>query len=68
MDGTDDRAEGAWDKTKGKLKEGAGEATGDPGLAQEGRDDQAKGKGKQAVGHAKDATENLKEGIKDAMK
>jgi uncharacterized protein YjbJ (UPF0337 family) len=68
MGGTDDRAEGAWDKTKGKVKEGVGDATDDPGLEQEGRNDQAKGKGKEAVGHAKDAAENLKEGIKDAMK
>jgi uncharacterized protein YjbJ (UPF0337 family) len=38
------------------------DGTDDPGLAQEGRNDQAKGR--QAVGHAKHAAENLKEGIK----
>jgi uncharacterized protein YjbJ (UPF0337 family) len=68
MGGTNDRAEGAWDKAKGKVKEGVGDATDDPRLEEQGREDQAKGEGKQAVGHAKDAAENLKEGVKDAMK
>ena len=65
MGGSDDRAEGTWDKTKGKVKEGVGDATDNERLEDEGRADQAKGGVKQAVGHAKDAVDELKEGFKN---
>src|SRR6266545_1577140 len=64
--GTEDRAEGTWDKAKGKVKETAGEATGDRDMEREGRMDQAKGAGKRAVGSVKDAAGKVKEDVKDA--
>lgn len=67
MGGTEDRAEGTWDETKGKVKEGVGDATGNESLEREGHADQAKGKAEQAKGHVKDAAEDVKEGVKDAM-
>jgi uncharacterized protein YjbJ (UPF0337 family) len=64
--GTEDWAEGTWDKAKGKVKETAGEATGDRDMEREGRMDQAKGAGKRAVGSVKDAAGKVKEDLKDA--
>ena len=64
--GTEDRAKGTWDKAKGKVKEEAGEATGDRDMEREGRMDQAKGAGKRAVGSVKDAAGKVKEDVKDA--
>ena len=43
------------DRTTGKLKETAGKATGNRGLEQRGRDEQAKGDIKKAGKKAKDA-------------
>lgn len=61
------------DKTKGKLnqaegtvKEKIGEGTGDPGLAQEGRDEQAKGKAQEGLGHLKEGAERLVDSAKKA--
>jgi uncharacterized protein YjbJ (UPF0337 family) len=64
--GTEDRAEGTWDKAKGKVKETAGEATGDGDMEREGRMDQAKGAGKRALGNVKDAAGKVKEDLGDA--
>jgi uncharacterized protein YjbJ (UPF0337 family) len=47
------------DRVKGKLKETAGRAGGDPRLAEEGRRDQARGDVKQAGKKLKDAFNNL---------
>jgi uncharacterized protein YjbJ (UPF0337 family) len=47
--------EGEADRTKGKLKEGAGKVTGDRELEQEGKADQSKGSMKKAAGDVKDA-------------
>jgi uncharacterized protein YjbJ (UPF0337 family) len=66
MGGTDDRAAGAWDETKGKVKEAVGDATDDESMENEGKKDQVKGKTEQAVGHVKDAAENVREGIDSA--
>jgi uncharacterized protein YjbJ (UPF0337 family) len=66
-EGTGDKAEGKWDQVKGKVKEGVGDATDNPNLEDEGEKDQAKGKAKQAWGDAKNATEKVKESIKDAF-
>jgi uncharacterized protein YjbJ (UPF0337 family) len=66
MGGSDDRAEGTWDETKGKVKEGVGKATDDEEMEREGRADQAKGGVKKAVGNVKDAAENVKEGVSDS--
>ena len=43
------------DRMTGQIKEKAGEATGDRGLAQKGRDEQAKGDIKKSASKAKDA-------------
>ena len=50
----ENRVQGAWDKTKGAVKEGVGKMTGDEKLQGEGMADKAKGKAESAVGGAKD--------------
>jgi uncharacterized protein YjbJ (UPF0337 family) len=56
-----DRVEGAATNLKGKIKEAAGNVTGDAKLKSEGRADQVAGKVQNAVGGVKDA-------IRDAVK
>ena len=51
---SDDRAEGAMDKTKGRLKEAAGAITGNEELKEEGRADQRSGTFKEKKGKLKD--------------
>ena len=63
-----DRAEGTWDKTKGKVKEGAGRVTGDRDLEAEGKADQAEGSLERAKGHVKEAGKRVKEGVEDIVK
>jgi uncharacterized protein YjbJ (UPF0337 family) len=63
--GTEDRAAGTWDKAKGKVKETAGQATGDRDLEREGRMDQTKGAGRRAVGSVKDAAGEVEKDVKD---
>jgi uncharacterized protein YjbJ (UPF0337 family) len=62
----EDRTEGQWDKTKGKVKEAAGDLTDDHELKREGKKDQLKGAGKKAMSHVKDAGREVKEGIDGA--
>ena len=50
-----DRVKGSATNVGGKVKEGAGKATGDEKLKSEGVLDQAKGKVQNAVGGIKDA-------------
>lgn len=57
MSGTD-KAKNKIEEIKGKGKEGAGDATGDEGLKNEGRSDQAKGNVKQAGEKVKDAAKD----------
>jgi uncharacterized protein YjbJ (UPF0337 family) len=49
---------GKLDELKGKVKQGVGKATDDPGLQGEGLLDEAKGKVKQAYGDLKDAVKH----------
>ena len=49
-----DRAEGAADKVKGRAKEAAGSLAGDKSKKSEGRADQRKGTAKKKSGAAKD--------------
>jgi uncharacterized protein YjbJ (UPF0337 family) len=49
-----DRAKGAA-RTGGKMKQAAGDLTGDTKMQTEGKMDQAKGKAQNAMGSAKDA-------------
>lgn len=44
------KMKGQWDQVKGKVKEGAGKATGNPDLEAEGEADQIAGKVKKKVG------------------
>lgn len=53
MSELEDRTKGGADELKGKTKEAAGRATGDPGLRAKGEADQAKGKGRGLLGRAK---------------
>lgn len=52
---TEDKARNKGEETKGKLKEKAGEVTGDREMEQQGRRDQSKSKMKQAGEKVKDA-------------
>lgn len=53
--GTDDKFDAKADQVKGKVEEGVGGATGDRGLENEGKMDQAKGHLKEAAQKMKDA-------------
>ena len=57
----EDRVEGAARNMGGKVKEAAGNVTGDAKLKNEGQADQVAGKAQNAVGGAKDA-------VRDAFK
>ncbi|MBI2709877.1 MAG: CsbD family protein [Actinobacteria bacterium] len=48
-----------WDDTKGRVKEAAGNLSGDKDLEREGKTDQAAGKVKDAVDGVKDKAEGL---------
>lgn len=50
-----DRVEGSMDQMKGRVKEAAGNLTGDQKLRTEGRADQTKGKLQNMLGSIKDA-------------
>ncbi|MBF5094987.1 CsbD family protein [Azospirillum sp. INR13] len=50
-----DRIEGTMDKTKGSIKEGVGNVTGNEKMKAEGAADKAKGKVENSIGGAKDA-------------
>lgn len=56
------RVEGSFDQAKGKVKETAGDITGDQKLKNEGVIDQVTGKVKNAVGSVKD---KIRETLKD---
>jgi uncharacterized protein YjbJ (UPF0337 family) len=51
---TQDRAEGAVDKVKGRVKEAGGSLSGDDQKKAEGRSDQREGKAKDKKGAARD--------------
>ena len=53
MSGIEDRARGEGNELKGKVKETAGRATGDPGLKARGDADRAKGKSQGLLGRFK---------------
>ena len=53
--GADDKADHKAEELGGKLKEGVGKVTGDEGLEQQGKNDQAKSSIKQAGEKLKDA-------------
>lgn len=55
----DDKVSNKSEELKGKVKEGAGNATGDQELQAEGRADQASGQAKQAGEKVKDAVKSV---------
>ena len=67
MGGEQDKAEGAWDNAKGKVKEKVGEVTGDESTEAEGKTDQVKGKMEGAKGDVKEAGEKVKDSINKAF-
>jgi uncharacterized protein YjbJ (UPF0337 family) len=58
-DSTNDKLEGKWDESKGKVKEEAGKLGGDRSTEIGGKFDQAKGKGKQVIGEVKEDAEDV---------
>jgi len=57
----EDRTEGKFDVAKGRVKESAGDLTGNESLEAEGEKDQAKGHAKQAKDAVGDAVDEVKE-------
>ena len=52
-------SDGSVDETKGRLKEAAGDLTGDQDLKHEGKVDRASGKVKDAVGNVADKAKDV---------
>lgn len=61
--GLDDKISNKAEDAKGKLKEGAGSATGDESLREEGKGDQAKSSLKDGAEKVKDAAGDVKDGL-----
>ena len=59
---------GTADEVKGRVKEAAGDLTGDKDLERDGKLDKAAGKVKQVAEDAKDKVENLVDSAKDKVK
>jgi uncharacterized protein YjbJ (UPF0337 family) len=55
------------DQAKGKIKESAGDLTGNDKLKREGKADQTAGNAKEAVKHVSDKAEDLVDKAKDAV-
>ena len=55
------------DDAKGRVKEAAGDLTGDSDLKEEGKTDQAVGKVKDAVDSAKDKVDEAIDGVRDRI-
>ena len=55
------------DDAKGRVKEAAGDLTGDDDLKREGKMDQAAGKAKEFVEDAKDKVEDAVDAIRDKL-
>jgi uncharacterized protein YjbJ (UPF0337 family) len=64
-----EHVKGAFDKTKGAMKDAAGGLTGDAKLQAEGKIDKMKGRAHQVAGDVKDAAKDAKkEADKEAQK
>lgn len=55
------------DQVKGRIKEAAGDLTGDKDLKREGQTDRAAGRAKELVDTAKEKTENAVDALKDRV-
>lgn len=58
-DGTGDKIRGTLEETKGEVKQGVGDLTGDDRLKGEGMLDEAKGKAQNLLGDIKDKVEEI---------
>ena len=58
-DGTGDKIRGTLEETKGEVKQGVGDLTGDDRLKAEGAVDEAKGKAQNLLGDIKDKVEEI---------
>ena len=58
-DGTGDKIRGTLEETKGEVKQGIGDLTGDDRLKGEGMLDEAKGKAQNLLGDIKDKVEDI---------
>lgn len=56
------------DELKGRVKEAAGDLTGDEDLEREGKADRAAGKAKELLEEAKEKVEDLVDGIRDKVR
>ena len=56
-----------YDETKGRVKEAAGDLSGDKDLKREGKTDQAAGKAKDVVNDAKNMAKDAVDDVKDAF-
>lgn len=56
-----------YDEAKGRVKEAAGDLTGDKDLQREGKTDQAAGKAKEFLDDAKDAAKDAVDSVKDKL-
>ena len=63
----DQRIEGAWNDTKGKVKEGVGDLTGDQRLHDEGQVDQLQGKIQKGIGEVQDTLQDAGDRISDEI-
>jgi uncharacterized protein YjbJ (UPF0337 family) len=59
MSSTTDKIQGEANKITGTVKQGVGEAVGNPKLQVEGAAQKLKGEAQDAVGHAKDAVKKV---------
>ena len=59
---------GEIDKVTGRVKQAAGDLTGDRDLEREGEKDESAGKVKEAVGKAKDKLDDAIDAVKDRSK
>lgn len=55
------------DKAKGRVKQAAGDLTGDKELQREGRTDEAAGKAKELADKAKDKADQAVDAVKDKL-
>lgn len=63
----DQRIEGTWNDTKGKVKEGVGDMTDDERLQNEGQADQLQGKVQKGIGEVQDTLQDAGDRISDEV-
>ncbi|MFN8619396.1 MAG: CsbD family protein [Chloroflexota bacterium] len=64
---SDQRIEGTWNDTKGKVKEGVGDMTDDERLREEGQADQVQGKLQKGLGDIQDGLRDAGDRLQDEI-